>query len=162
MTERYQRNPNTKCVICGKPIYRRPIEIQRNNGSVYCGMACYGRACRKENPCLVCGKPILATFNKKTCSRHCANIHRTGIRYKLNRPRDKVVLERAMKLRLIELRGMVCERCGYKKLEILQVHHKDRNRKNNDVSNLELVCPNCHYEEHYLQKSWLKNNGGVG
>jgi 5-methylcytosine-specific restriction endonuclease McrA len=80
----------------------------------------------------------------------------------MNRPHDKVVSQRLLKLRLLELRGQQCERCRYSKYEILQVHHKDRNRQNNELSNLELICPNCHYEEHYLEKSWLKNNGEVG
>jgi hypothetical protein len=35
------------------------------------------------------------------------------------------------------------------------VHHRDRNRTHNDEENLELLCPNCHYEEHYLEKSQL-------
>ena len=73
--------------------------------------------------------------------------------------------QRAIKMRLLKARGGYCERCRYDKSEILQAHHKDRNTSNNSISNLELVCPNCHYEEHYLLKSWLKNNnkkGGVG
>ncbi|MBI3573571.1 hypothetical protein HY090_00790 [Candidatus Kaiserbacteria bacterium] len=37
------------------------------------------------------------------------------------------------------------------------MHHKDRNRNNNSLGNLELICPNCHYEEHYLEKSWLND-----
>lgn len=86
----------------------------------------------------------------------CANKHRAGIKYKLNRPRDKVVDQRRLKLRLLKLRGLACEICGYNKIEILHVHHKDRNRKNNDLDNLKLICPNCHYEEHHLEKSWLK------
>ena len=121
-------------------------------------MACYGIACRKEAPCVVCGKLILAGLNKKTCSRSCANTSREGIKYKINRPRDKVVSQRALKVRLIEVRGIQCGRCGYSKIEILHVHHKDRNRGNNNLDNLELICPNCHYEEHYLEKSWLKNS----
>ncbi len=52
---------------------------------------------------------------------------------------------------------MKCGRCTYSKYEILQVHHKDRNRNNNNLANLELICPNCHYEEHYFKKSWLKD-----
>ncbi|MFZ2303908.1 MAG: HNH endonuclease signature motif containing protein [Minisyncoccia bacterium] len=63
-------------------------------------------------------------------------------------------------LRLAQNFGILCTRVNwgwYNKLEILQVHHKDRNRGNNDLSNLELICPNCHYEEHYLEKSWLKD-----
>jgi 5-methylcytosine-specific restriction endonuclease McrA len=42
-----------------------------------------------------------------------------------------------------------CERCGYDKYpDILEVHHKDRVRKNGESGNLELLCPNCHTEEH--------------
>ncbi len=60
-----------------------------------------------------------------------------------------------LKRRLIEERGHECERCGYEKTEILNVHHKNRDRSHNDLSNLELICPNCHGEEHYLEGSWL-------
>ena len=54
-----------------------------------------------------------------------------------------------------------CKRCG---LDLLypglpapkeesykrraNVHHKDRNRRNNHFSNLELLCPKCHLNEH--------------
>lgn len=157
MVEQYKRNSNTFCTICKKPIYRRPIEMERNKGRVFCNMSCYGISSRKEIPCLMCGKLILAGFNKKTCGRSCANKHREGIQYKINRPKDKVVSERSLKIRLLNARGTVCERCNYSKPEILQVHHKDRNRNNNSMDNLLLICPNCHYEEHYLEKSWLKN-----
>ena len=71
-------------------------------------------------------------------------------------PRDKVKSQQALKIRLLKHRGNVCERCSYNKFEILQVHHKNRDRNNNDLKNLELVCPNCHFEEHYLEKSWLR------
>jgi len=112
---------------------------------------------------VVCGKPILSGFHKKTCSRSCSNKHRAGIKYKLNQPRSKVKSQRHLKIRLLAARGGVCERCGYDKVEILQVHHKDRNRTNSDLKNLELVCPNCHFEEHYLENSWLnKSNGKDG
>ncbi len=136
------------------------MELERNKGKAYCSMVCYGLACRKEEPCVICGKLILARENKKTCSRACANKHRTGIKYKLNRPKDKVKFYQNLKVRLLEQRGKKCERCGYDKYEILHVHHRDRNRLNNELSNLELICPNCHYEEHYLERSWLKKLDG--
>lgn len=157
MPENYKRNPNTVCVICQKAIYKRPSQIKSSNGRVFCSIACYGISCRKETPCAVCGKLILAGLNKKTCSRSCSNILRSGIKYHLGRPRDKVKSERSLKLRLLQERGNVCERCGYDKYEILQVHHRNRDRDNNELNNLELICPNCHYEEHFLEKSWLKN-----
>ena len=153
MTERYTRKSNSACEVCSKAIYRRPVEISQ--GRIFCSSSCYGIASRRETPCIVCGKPILAGAHKKTCSRACANTHRTGITYKTGSPKDKVKNERAIKLRVIALRDPLCERCGYNKVEILHVHHKDRNHQNNDFSNLELICPNCHYEEHYLEKSWL-------
>lgn len=39
-----------------------------------------------------------------------------------------------------------CEKCGIG--ENLNVHHIDKNRKNNSISNLMLVCFNCHLLEH--------------
>ncbi len=151
----YKRKPNTVCGVCSKAIYRRPCEMEKNSGNAYCSMKCYGISCRRELPCAACGKLILAGWNKKTCSRTCANKQRAGISYTGPR-KDKVVSQRSLKLRLLSARGTQCERCGYRKPEVLQVHHKDRNRGNNNLDNLALICPNCHYEEHYLQKSWLK------
>ena len=151
MPESNKRNPNTVCKICAKPIYRRPSEIKDHNRGVFCGLACYGVSQRKETPCIVCGKAILAHFHKKTCSRSCANINRTGISYHTGARKDKVKSQRILKLRLFEIRGKVCERCGYDRHQILQVHHKNRNRNNNNLNNLELICPNCHCEEHYYK-----------
>ncbi len=153
MSELYKRKPNTKCTVCSKAIYRRPIEIKR--GKVFCSVTCAGIACRKEKPCLICKKLILAGLNKKTCSRSCANKLREGIKYKIGSPKDKVKSQRALKLRLLKERGRKCEKCDYSKYQILEVHHKNRNRKNNELENLELICPNCHAEEHLLEKSWL-------
>ena len=158
MAEKYKRKPNTHCLTCNKPVYKRRVEIERNNGKVYCSTVCYGISCRKEKPCLICGKPILAGLNKITCSRSCSNKHRVGIRYKQNGLRDKVKSYKRLKLRLLKSRGNRCERCGYNKYEILQIHHKNKDRENNNLENLELICPNCHFEEHYLEKSWLNRN----
>ena len=41
-----------------------------------------------------------------------------------------------------------CERCKLKEWQgvriPLELHHKDGNKKNNNLSNLEILCPNCH------------------
>jgi hypothetical protein len=57
-----------------------------------------------------------------------------------------------VKCRLLETIN-ACERCGYGEHPgILQLHHIDRNRKNNDRSNVVILCPNCHTVEHYLAR----------
>jgi predicted nucleic acid-binding Zn ribbon protein len=149
--EKYLRNPNTNCAVCSKPVYRRPSQIARNQGQVFCSLTCSATSQRKEVPCIICGTPILAGLHKKTCSRHCANINRAGITYGIGSPNDKVKSGRALKARLLQERGNVCERCGYERYEILQIHHKNRDRNDNDLGNLELICPNCHCEEHFIK-----------
>lgn len=53
-----------------------------------------------------------------------------------------------LKPHLIKLRGHSCEFCK-NTLWLgqpikLEVHHKDSDRTNNKLDNLELLCPNCH------------------
>lgn len=149
VAEHYSRHPNTFCSLCKIPIYRRPKELKDRAGVAYCSMVCYGLSCRKEQPCIVCGVFILAGMNKKTCSRACANKNRSGSTYKGRPLKDKVTTSRVLKAKIILERGAKCERCGFQSERILQVHHKDRDRSNNNMANLELICPNCHCEEHY-------------
>lgn len=40
--------------------------------------------------------------------------------------------------------GIVCEQCGYSNVDALEVHHIDRNRTNNSIDNLKVLCANCH------------------
>jgi hypothetical protein len=39
-----------------------------------------------------------------------------------------------------------CERCGRSLHGRYHIHHKDMNPYNNELSNLLVLCPNCHYE----------------
>ena len=49
---------------------------------------------------------------------------------------------------MIHLRGRKCENFGLEEWLgqpiNLEVHHIDGNRKNNELNNLQLLCPNCH------------------
>lgn len=147
----YKRKPNTLCAVCAVSIYRRPCELERSGNKTYCSSKCYGKASRKEHPCIICGTAILASANKKTCSRACSNTNRAGIVYTGGREHDKVKSQKQLKVRLLRERGQQCERCKYAIHQILQVHHRNRDRTNNNLSNLELLCPNCHASEHYLK-----------
>ncbi len=44
--------------------------------------------------------------------------------------------------------GKICSMCGFSNEEALEVHHIDRNRDNNKVSNLKVLCANCHTITH--------------
>lgn len=58
---------------------------------------------------------------------------------------------RAKKFRLSQ-----CERCPETKN--LHVHHKDRDWSNNNIDNLETLCPTCHLQEHWSE--WRIVRGG--
>jgi hypothetical protein len=147
------RHPNCTCKICGKAVYRRPRDLERNNGNVYCSQECYGKSCRRPVPCVICGTEILGSRHAKTCSRACANKHRAGIKYRQPKrvSKDKVRESRALKKRLVLNRGGCCQRCGYSNIDILVVHHIIRRSDGgtDDLDNLELVCPTCHAEIHF-------------
>lgn len=53
-----------------------------------------------------------------------------------------------LRIHLIKIRGHQCEICKLdtwlsKPIKI-ELHHMDGDRVNNDLSNLQLLCPNCH------------------
>lgn len=132
------------CVECGDLFTHIS---SRANKAKYCSPQCYHKAMHKKGSvqykCVHCGIAFLdsPSTKRKYCSRACVN--------KANKADWKPEFTTVRKKMLA--RGMLtkCVRCGYDKHpEILGVHHKDRNRKNNDLSNLEVLCPNCHSLEH--------------
>lgn len=53
--------------------------------------------------------------------------------------------KRLMKENIFEHKCMNCKRKKWQSKKIpLELHHKDGNNRNNNLSNLELLCPNCH------------------
>lgn len=55
-----------------------------------------------------------------------------------------------------ENKEIKCEICRENSYCI--VHHKDKNRKNNNLSNLMILCPNCHYKIHYVNMEVTENS----
>lgn len=64
--------------------------------------------------------------------------------------KNPLISSHKLKLRLLEdgTKEYRCERCGLtewnNKPIPLELHHKDGNHYNNDLTNLEVLCPNCH------------------
>jgi hypothetical protein len=55
------------------------------------------------------------------------------------------------------VRGIGCMNCGFSKWpSILQFHHIDRNRKNDSLENLMVLCPNCHSALHHVKAAKIE------
>lgn len=125
-----------------------------NKGSIHhhcpnCGER--GRRTGKYFNCAYCGEEVYRNNreikNNKTqfyyCSRSCGNNHKNQLRRESGEwDNSKDYRKQALKTYSHE-----CACCGYNEDErILQVHHKDSNRENNDIGNLIILCPNCHWK----------------
>lgn len=110
-----------KCANCNIEIEKVKSQLNRSKtGNYYCSKSC---ATTNNNRLFKRGKSHPNFIDGSSYYR-------------------KIVLE--------NLDNPKCERCGYSKsIKALHVHHKDGNRKNNEIENLELLCANCHYIEHY-------------
>ena len=129
------------CLICGKEFEHISA---RCNTAKYCSRLCYHRSQKgrgaKEFKCATCDIKFMSSPSKryKFCTPKCRGLfHRASEEYA-----DFKSLRKAW-----VLRGYIqyCEICKYDAVkEILGIHHRDGNRKNNKKDNLLIVCPNCH------------------
>lgn len=49
------------------------------------------------------------------------------------------------------IKDCICEQCG--SVQNLLVHHKDHDRSNNELDNLEILCKRCHQKHHETRDS---------
>lgn len=102
--------------------------------------------------CINCGKLHVSPNRYSTFAKYCSTKCQMEAERK-ERIRNwefgiKIPGRSSRRRCLIELRGHRCESCGlseWKGIPItIEVDHKDGNSDNNDLSNLWLLCPNCH------------------
>ena len=119
---------------------------------LFCSMRCSaiynntGRVTRQVKNCLDCSK-VLSRNNKIYCDNQCQqNAQRKS---KIAKGFDKCSA-RFMKAYLIQEHGAKCMVCKWNEVNQttgnvpIEINHIDGNSENNELSNLELLCPNCH------------------
>lgn len=142
------------CAQCGKTYFLDKWKARE--GRKFCSKACQHKARSKYESrnisCCVCNKPLKRTPAKQQFDRHYCGYECMGKGKRLAAPRtNKFENVRTWLSRFDRISK--CERCGFDDAPgILVVHHKDRNRENNQMDNLEVLCPNCHAVEHLAER----------
>lgn len=152
-----------KCQECGKKILVRSTDIKRG----------YGKFCSKQCSCISNGKKRTAALIPNTTCDYCGSmfyrgtskktISKSGLQFCCRKCKDMAQkIDSGFKAihpshygkhanyrnKALSNQPNKCNRCGYDIIHVLVVHHKDRDRSNNNISNLEILCRNCHYIVH--------------
>ncbi|MFH1308486.1 MAG: HNH endonuclease signature motif containing protein [Patescibacteria group bacterium] len=152
--------PNVFCKICKKEFFVKECWLKYGWGK-YCSRVCQfkGQLRGKFVNCDKCKKKIWRTPRKLKssksgkffCSKSCQTFWRNKKYSGLNHPlwnggesMSRAILERSRK-------KIMCKHCNNLDKRILAVHHRDKNRKNNELSNLIWLCHNCHHLIHYYK-----------
>ena len=137
------------CSICGQEFFRRPKVIEKNQTTT-CSPKCSHKAVSQlfsmTRKCKICGeeftfpKSKAKYFKKEYCSLHCSNSKEARGYTHEEKYREIAFRQHPKK----------CYFCGKEDENILEVHHIDHNRKNNDIKNLCILCISCHRKIHHL------------
>lgn len=150
--------PQRKCRVCKKQMYVKPSHLSRGWGK-FCSKKCQSvqQKTGKFIQCDTCGTEVYRSpkelkksgSQKYFCSKRChcvwENVHHRTREHHYNWQGGRATY-RKFALRYTE--GHYCRRCNINDERVLVIHHKDRNRNNNALNNLLILCINCHYIEH--------------
>lgn len=140
------------CQVCGTLFTRQERLLRNNSCSRRCSNVLDGTALKLA--CTACGETVFKSISKVPesghvfCSRACKESEqKVGGLLALEHYGTSEVTYRAKAFKAYPHK---CNACSYDNVLALEVHHKDRDRGNNKLSNLEILCCNCHTIEHKL------------
>lgn len=150
--------PIVVCGICGGDFYVKPSH-QKLGWGKYCSSLCRSRAQFNGTGvnCHICGKDIYRSLGrikksasgKYFCSKSCQTKWRNG--YFIGDKHANWIDGSSAYRRILKSStdAQICTLCGLTDKRILNAHHLDHDRLNNDKSNLVWLCLNCHFLIHH-------------
>ena len=148
------------CLKCSKWFYIKPSHWKNGDGK-YCSLKCYRRRklTGKMVACAQCKKKFYARPKQLngSISGRCFCTKSCYLSFQIfdKHPRWENGVNAYLRLMKAK-KTQVCTLCGIKKTRVLIVHHIDRDRKNNALSNLTWLCRNCHFLVHHYKKEVVK------
>lgn len=156
------------CLHCTKEFNTRSQDVKRGHGK-FCSRKCSSdhnkgrKEIREPNViCAFCHQEFYMAASKLSnsksglyfcCRAHKDQAQKIGGITAIMPSHYGIESDNTYRRIAFAVKPKVCERCGYDKHEAgIVVHHKDHNRQNNDITNLEVLCAICHAIEHWGQK----------
>lgn len=152
--------PIVDCIICKNKFYTKPSH-QKLGWGKYCSSACRSKAQFNGNSvkCFICNKKVYrsnyqlkkSASGKYFCSKSCQTKWRNG--YFIGDRHSNWINGSKTYRKILERfdKNPKCLICGTIDERILNAHHIDHNRENNDKLNLVWLCLNCHFLVHHDQ-----------
>ncbi len=150
--------PIVRCDKCGEDFYKKPSQVLLSKRQ-FCSAACSYEARKRGKivSCHICGNDTYKIqkalknsksgkfFCDKSCQAKWRNQEFIGAKHsnwKTGRSAYRSVLTR-------HKIAQICALCGTDDSRILAVHHIDKDRLNNSLTNLAWLCHNCHFLVHH-------------
>jgi len=153
-----------RCLCCKQKFLER---LNKSRPKKYCSVECRGKSIQDkvQVSCATCTEKFDVTKSRKTasksgflfCSMKCKiQAQKIGSNIALSAlpshygtgERNSDVYRRVYK-ESNKIHSLICERCGYFEFECgIDIHHIDKNKKNNDHQNLLALCSPCHRALH--------------
>ena len=161
--------PNVKCKICETEFYIKPSH-QKLGWGKYCSNICRTKSQfnGKGVKCYICNKDVYRSnaklkrsrSGKYFCTKKCQTLWRNSI-YIEDRSANWTN-GRSSYRKIMTRRDLIsiCALCNLSDTRVLVIHHKNRNREDNSISNLTCLCLNCHFLVHHNEdlNDKLNNN----
>jgi hypothetical protein len=150
---------NLECKACKKEFY---VPDYRKETAKFCSLECQNHKQYDKYifNCASCGKEVVSppsrkNYKKKFCSRDCQTSTRMSEKERRAMSRSLFLLKRGnhasgnLRKYIFIHKPKVCEVCSYSEYDFcLDIHHKDNDPANNELSNLAVLCCMCHKKLH--------------